>query len=53
MDPEYEINGFPFSHKLTYAGLLRMCEYLTEKIALAPLDTYEEDRNGYKLYPKK
>jgi hypothetical protein len=53
VDPDYEVKGLPFPHELTYAGLLRMCKYLTEKQTAAPLDTTEEDCNGYKLYPKK
>lgn len=53
MDPDFEVDGFPFPFVVTYAGLLRMAEFLTQSLKASPLDINKEDNYGYNLYPKK
>jgi len=53
VDPNFEVEGFPFPFVVTYAGLLRMCEYFTQSLLASSLDINKEGNNGYNLYPKK
>jgi len=53
MDPDYKVEGFPFTFSINYSNLLNMCGYFVDKIKAETLDNNKEEPNGFKLYSKK
>tara|TARA_R110002020_G_scaffold242468_1_gene455822 strand:+ start:1387 stop:1548 length:162 start_codon:yes stop_codon:yes gene_type:complete len=53
MDMDYAVPNLPFPYAVTYGGLLKMCEYFTDKIRTSPLDNIKEAEDGFKLHTKE
>ena len=53
MDLDYLVPNLPFPYPVTYEGLLKMCEYFTDKMVVSPLDTSKETEDGFKLHTKE
>lgn len=53
MDLEYIVPNLLFPYPVTYEGLLKMCEYFTDKMNASPLDNSKEANYGFKLHTKE